>query len=130
VFSTAQDALLSRPILMPFTGEALTASLTASAVTGDYRVGLRFLDGAQAELSDSYATFTATGRQSHTAVIPASTVYVQFYVTNEGALTASEVWDTSTEVFDTTLLWWITGNADILSFSLPAIRVQGTEYID
>jgi len=130
VFTTAQDALLSQPILLPFEGESLNASLTVSAVTGDYRVGLRFLDAAQAEISDSYATFSSTGRQSHTAIIPGSTVYIQLYVTNDGALTASEVWNTSTEVWNTTDLWWITGNADILSFSLPAIRVQGTEYID
>ena len=130
IFTTAQDALLSRPILMPFAGESLTASLTASSVTGDYRVGLRFLDAAQAEISDDYTVFSGTGRQSHSATIPASTVYVQFYVTNDGTLTPSEVWNTSTEVWNTTDLWWITGNADILSFSLPAIRVQGTDYID
>ena len=130
VFSIAQDALLSQAVLMPFVGMTLTASLTASTVTGDYRVGLRFLDGSQAELSDSYATFSGTGRQSHTATIPASTVYVQFYVTNEGTLTASDIWDTSTEVFDSTLLWWITGNADILSFSLPAIRINGTTFTE
>jgi len=130
VFTIAQDALLSQPILMPFAGESLNASLTASAVTGDYRVGLRFLDASQAEISDSYSTFSATGRQSHTATIPASTVYVQFYVTNDGALTASEVWNTSTEVWNTTDLWWITGNSDILSFNLPAIRANGSAFID
>jgi hypothetical protein len=130
LFTTAQDAFLSQPILMPFAGEYLTASLTALNVTGDYRLGLRFLSASQAELSDDYVTFNGTGRQSHAAIIPASTVYVQFYVTNDGALTASEVWNTSTEVWNTTDLWWITGNLDILSFSLPAIRVNGAEYID
>jgi len=130
VFTIAQDALLSQPILLPFAGESLNASLTASAVTGDYRVGLRFLDASQAEISDSYATFSGTGRQSHTAFIPSGAVYIQFYVTNDGALTASEVWNTSTEVWNTTDLWWITGNSDILTFSLPAIRANGSAFID
>jgi len=127
---TAQQALLSNALLFPFPGENLTVSFNVTEADITYRLGVRFLDSASSVLSNDYTTFSSTGRITHSATVPASTVYVQFYVTNDGSVGASEVWNLSTEVWSSTELWWNSGNNEQLTFDLPALRITGTQFVD
>jgi len=127
---TAQKALLSQSILFPFPGETLVASFNVTEADITYRLGVRFLDSSGSVLSNDYTTFSTTGRISHGVTVPASTVYVQYYVTNDGSVGASAVWNLSTGVWSTTEIWWNSGNNEQLTFDLPALRITGTQFVD
>jgi len=93
----------SQPLLFPFPEQRLTASLnlTVDFAQGGYYLGLRFLDSTGAEISVSTTQFLSagTGRKAHTAVCPALTAFIQWYVRPTG----------------------IAGN--YITFSAPAIRL-------
>lgn len=87
----ASAYLASRNIFMPFAGQQITASAFVASANAGYTLGFRFTDIDGAEISVSTASETgATSRKSHTAVIPANTAFVQFYVA-PGATAANSV---------------------------------------
>jgi hypothetical protein len=82
--------IVSQPILFPFPNATITFSMTTTAHTGAGEMGFRFLDSAEAELSLDVTAFVggaaSTIRRSYTATVPASTFYVQWYMSVGGTL--------------------------------------------
>jgi hypothetical protein len=74
--------LYSQPILFPFIGVTLTASMTTTAHTGLGEFGFRYLDNSGNELSIDVTSFVSGGtvRRSHSAITPADTFSIQFIV--------------------------------------------------
>ena len=73
----------SRSILFPFPNAQITASMNviSTGLVGGYDFGFRFLEAdGVTEVSVSVSNLAQTGRNAHTATVPATTAYIQFYL--------------------------------------------------
>jgi hypothetical protein len=81
--------LLSQPLLFPFPDAQITASMTSinDGLSGGFDLGFRFLEADETtEVSVSATSLSGEGRKSHTATVPATTAYIQFYVDLSGTV--------------------------------------------
>lgn len=103
---TEGHGVVSHPIFFPFEGVRVIASADFSVADIRFHVGVRFLDADEQVISDSTDDFIASGRRSHTALVPSGTVYIQFLSTRQEETGASGSW----------------------SFTRPAIRTNSVSY--
>jgi hypothetical protein len=82
--SDTNNGVTGPAVFFPFVGVQLTASMNVvSNDQGTQTIGIRFLNAAGGTISTSTGSVSGTGLNSHTAVTPALTAYIQF-VTNVG----------------------------------------------
>ena len=90
---TVAVGVKSKKIFFPFEGATLYASADFSDAGGErFRIGVRFLNSAGGTISESTSNYVQSGRKSHTATVPANTVYVQWITLKHEFTAESDSW--------------------------------------